>query len=154
MDPKIAVDPVCQPVAMSTDRPSGIPEGLVVELSRSKILPGKEQEADRWMAMINERYAECVESLDRERMAVECAFRFREVGQEYIYWMSIYGEDGSGLDLSNPLDRELQDQATLCKEPGWVDAEPQFLLLPDPVKKALLAWALRSTPSATQGGQG
>ncbi|MBW0101631.1 DUF6176 family protein [Pseudonocardia sp. KRD291] len=134
---------------MSTERPRSIPEGLVVELSRSKILPGKEREADRWMAMINERYDECIESLDRERMAVECAFRFREEGPEYIYWMSIYGEDGSGLDLTNPLDRDLQDQATLCKEPGWADAEPQFLLLPEPVKRALLAWALRQAPGST-----
>jgi len=27
-----------------------------------------------------------------------------------------------------------------CKEPGWLEAEPQLLLLPDPVRRAVLDW--------------
>ena len=35
-------------------RPRSIPEGLVVELSRAKVLPGAGAEADRWMRMLAE----------------------------------------------------------------------------------------------------
>ena len=59
-------------------RPSGIPDGLVIELSRGTVLPGASVEADRWMAMLNDRLDECVATLDRERMAVEIVFRLRD----------------------------------------------------------------------------
>jgi hypothetical protein len=29
------------------------------------------------------------------------------------------------------------------KEPGWVEAEPQVLLLPEPIRIAVLEWAIR-----------
>ena len=76
---------------MTQARSPSIPPGLVVELSRGKASPGASAEADRWMAMLNDRLAECVATLDRERMAIEIIFR----------------------------------------------------LLPDPVRDAVLSWALR-----------
>jgi hypothetical protein len=120
-----------------------IPDGLVLELSRGTVLPGASAEADRWMAMLDDRLDECVATLDRERMAVEIVFRLREDGGDHLYWVSIRGAGGSGLDLSNPIDRDHDAQARRTKEPGWVEAEPQVLLLPDPVRRAVLAWALR-----------
>jgi hypothetical protein len=120
-----------------------IPDGLVLELSRGTVLPGASAEADRWMAMLDDRLDECVATLDRERMAVEIVFRLREGGRDHLYWVSIKGAGGSGLDLSNPIDRDHDAQARRTKEPGWVEAEPQVLLLPDPVRRAVLAWALR-----------
>ena len=125
-----------------TERRS-IPDGLVLELSRGTVLPGASAEADRWMAMLDDRLDECVATLDRERMAVEIVFRLREDGRDHLYWVSIKGAGGSGLDLSNPIDRDHDAQARRTKEPGWVEAEPQVLLLPDPVRRAVLAWALR-----------
>jgi hypothetical protein len=120
-----------------------IPDGLVLELSRGTVLPGASAEADRWMAMLDDRLDECVATLDRERMAVEIVFRLREDGRDHLSWVSIKGAGGSGLDLSNPIDRDHDAQARRTKEPGWVEAEPQVLLLPDPVRRAVLAWALR-----------
>jgi len=120
-----------------------IPDGLVLELSRGTVLPGASAEADRWMAMLDDRLDECVATLDRERMAVEIVFRLREDDRDHLYWVSIRGAGGSGLDLSNPIDRDHDAQARRTKEPGWVEAEPQVLLLPDPVRRAVLAWALR-----------
>jgi hypothetical protein len=120
-----------------------IPDGLVLELSRGTVLPGASAEADRWMAMLDDRLDECVATLDRERMAVEIVFRLSEDGRDHLYWVSIKGAGGSGLDLSNPIDRDHDAQARRTKEPGWVEAEPQVLLLPDPVRRAVLAWALR-----------
>jgi len=124
-------------------RPRSIPEGLVLELSRGTVLPGASAEADRWMAMLNDRVDECVATLDRERMAVEIVFRLREDGRDVLYWVAIKGAGGSGLDPDDPIDRDHEAQGRRTKEPGWVEAEPQVLLLPDPVRRAVLAWALR-----------
>jgi hypothetical protein len=41
-------------------RPAVIPEGLVVELSRAKVLPGASQETDDWMTMLDDLADECV----------------------------------------------------------------------------------------------
>jgi hypothetical protein len=128
---------------MSADRPASIPPGLVVELSRAKVMAGAGQEADRWMRMLNDRLDECVATLDRERMAIEIVFRLREGGEDYLYWVSVKGSDGAGLDPDAAIDRDHIEQAKRTKEPGWVEAEPQVLMLPDPVREAVLAWALR-----------
>lgn len=122
---------------------SSIPDGLVVELSRAKVLPGASAEADRWMKMLNDRLDECVATLDRERMAIEIVFRLREDDQDYLYWVQVRGAGGAGLDMSLPIDRDHDAQARRTKEPGWVEAEPQVLMLPEPVRKAVLEWALR-----------
>ena len=125
-------------------RPRSIPDGLVVELSRAKVLPGASAEADRWMAMLDERVDECVATLDRERMAVEVVFRLQEDGEDHLFWMSIRGEGGEPLETSeHQIDKDHEAQARRTKEPGWVEADPQVLMLPDPVREAVLAWALR-----------
>ncbi|TDQ01516.1 DUF6176 family protein [Labedaea rhizosphaerae] len=120
-----------------------IPAGLKVELSRAKVMPGASAEADKWMAMLNDRLDECVATLDRERMAIEIVFRLREGADEYLYWVQVRGEHGDELDENLPIDRDHVAQGMKVKEPGWVEAEPQVLMLPDPVRKAVLDWALR-----------
>ena len=128
---------------VSYPRSPSIPNGLVVKLSRAKVLPGASAEADRWMTMLNDRAGECVATLDRERMAIEIIFRLKENGEDYLFWVEVYGAEGAGLDLDNPIDRDHFEQAKRTKEPGWTEAAPQLLLLPDPVRTAVLSWALR-----------
>ncbi|HEX3335845.1 MAG TPA: DUF6176 family protein [Jatrophihabitans sp.] len=120
-----------------------IPAGLHVELSRGQVKPGQSQEADRWVQMLNDRADECVATLDAERMAIEIVFRLQEDGADYLYWVSVYGEGGRGLDLSIPIDRDHDAMGRRVKEPGWVEAEPQVLLLPEPIRRAVLEWAIR-----------
>jgi hypothetical protein len=119
-------------------RPASIPEGLVVELSRGKVLQGASAEAGRWMAMLNDRLDEAVATLDRERMAIEIVFRLKTGDEEYLYWVSVRGAHGAGLDPEIPIDRDHEAQARRSKEPGWVEAEPQILLQPEPVREAVL----------------
>ena len=126
------------------ESPSSIPAGLHVELSRARVKPGQSEEADRWMQMLNDREQECVASLDRERMAVEFIYRLREGGEEYLFWVSIFGEGGGGLDLSNSLDNDHAEMSRRVKQPGWTEAEPQMLIMPEPVRAAVLQWALRT----------
>ena len=124
----------------------GLPNGMSVELSRGRVLPGASAEADRWMAMLQERHAECVASLDRERMAVEVVFRTREAdGSDFLWWFSLKGDGGAGLDGSPlPIDADHLAQARRTKEPGWVEAEPQVVFLPDSVQRVIEAWAVRT----------
>src|SRR6478736_3384941 len=97
--------------------PHSIPQGLIVELSRAKVLPGASDEADRWMTMLDERVDECVATLD---------------------------EGGADLQSStHQIDLDHQSHAARTKAPGWVEAEPQVLMLPEPVREAVLGWALR-----------
>jgi hypothetical protein len=129
-------------------RPVSIPEGLSVELSRAKVLPGASAEADRWMQMLDERVDECVATLDRERMAIEIVFRLKEDSGDYLYWVSVHGPSNGELDLDQAIDRDHLEQSKRTKGPGWVEAEPQVLMLPDPIRKAVLDWALRpGTPA-------
>jgi hypothetical protein len=123
--------------------PQSIPEGLIVELSRGKVLPGASAEADAWMTMLDERVDECVASLDAERMAIEIVFRLKEDGEDYLYWVSVHGPNSGELDLTQAIDRDHLAAAKRTKHPGWVEAEPQVLMLPDPVRKAVMDWALR-----------
>jgi len=124
------------------DRPTSIPPGVRVELSRARIKPGMGGEVDRWMRMLNDRLDECVATLDRERMAVELIFRDRDEQGEWLFVVSIQGEGGEGLETStHAIDRDHVEYGRRCKEPGWLEAEPQLLLLPDPVRRAILAWA-------------
>lgn len=118
---------------------------MKVELSRGRVLPGRSAEADAWMTMLQERHAECVASLDRERMAVEVVFRSKEDdGTEYLWWFSLQGTEGAGLDTStHAIDADHVAQARRTKEPGWNEAEPQVVFLPEPVRAAVEAWAVR-----------
>jgi len=129
---------------MTEMSPASIPDGLKVRLLRAKVLPGAGAEADRWMAMLNERLDECVATLDRERMAVEIVFRLREGGDDYLFWVTVKGASGTGLDEDIPIDRDHAAQSRRTKEPGWTEAQPQVLPLPGPVRDAIMSWAVRA----------
>jgi hypothetical protein len=104
------------------DRPVSIPAGLRIDLSRQRLLPGASAEADRWMEML----------------ALEVVFRREDEDGEWLYWVSIYGEGGAGLDEMIPIDRDHLAFAKRCKHPGWQEAIPQFFLSPDTVREAIL----------------
>jgi len=85
-----------------------------------------------------------VATLDRERMAVEIVFRLREGDDDYLFWVTVKGAAGPGLDEDIPIDRDHAAQSRRTKEPGWTEADPQVLLLPGPVKDAIMSWAVRA----------
>lgn len=105
------------------------------------------EEVDRWMRMLNERLDECLATLHRDRMAVEVVFREHGDDGEWLYWFSIQGSGAPAtadeVDESSrhPIDRDHIELGRRCKEPGWTEMEPQLVLLPEPVRRAVLAWA-------------
>ena len=123
------------------EMPPSVPPGIRLELSRARLLPGAQGETERWMAMLHDRYQECLDTLSRERMAFEATFRHTEAdGTEWIYHLSLFGESTSGLDLSNPVDRAHQEFAMRCKEPGWEELRPVLMLVPRPIRPLMEAW--------------
>ena len=122
--------------------PPSVPPGMRLELSRARLLPGAQQETERWMAMLHDRYEECVRTLAGERMAFEATFRHTDSdGVEWLYHLSVYGEGGGEMDLSHPVDREHVAFARRCKEPGWEELRPVLFLAPGPVRQAMERWA-------------
>jgi hypothetical protein len=119
--------------------PPSVPRGMRLELAPARIKPGKSARANEWMAMLNARYDECVATLPGEQMAFEAIFRMTEAdGTDWIYHLSLGGEGGSFDEQSGSLDADHAAFSRECKEPGWELITPQFLLVPDAVRAAIL----------------
>jgi hypothetical protein len=119
--------------------PASIPPGLRVRCARARIRPGMESEAERWMRMLNDRRAEAEETLARARVALEIVFR----EGEWLVWVMVQGEGGAGSDDSPfDIDRDHRALAERVKEPSRPEASPELLLMPEPVRAAVLGWAL------------
>ena len=102
------------PAGPMFEMPASVPAGMRLELSRARLLPGAQEETERRMQMLHDRYEECLDTLSAERMAFEATFRRTDTdGTEWIYHLSLYGEETSGLDLSNPIDRALRVRGAL-----------------------------------------
>lgn len=128
------------------EMPLSVPSGLRLELSRARLLPGREQVADEWMEMLHRHHGEIVTNLDGERMAIEATFRHSDSdGTQWIYHFSLFGETGSGLDTSNPISAEHDAYARRCKEPGWEELRPVLLLAPPPVMRVIEQWGKDGT---------
>lgn len=117
---------------------ASIPLGLRVRCKRRRIRPGMEAEVERWMRMLNDRRDEAVQTLERERVAIEVVFR----EADSLVLVMIQGEGGAAIDDSPfEIDAEHAAFAERCTLPGGEEAEPQVLLLPAPVRSAVLRWA-------------
>lgn len=53
--------------------PASVPDGMRLELSRSRIIPGQEDVFDEWMDMLNSRPTELQEGLSAERQVFEAS---------------------------------------------------------------------------------
>lgn len=122
--------------------PPSVPEGMRLELSRSKIVPGQESAAEAWMQMLNERYDECVATLSEERAAFEATFLHQEAdGSTWIYHLALVGKEGRGLDPeASAIDRDHHEYGRKVKMRGWEELRPMFMLAPDSIRAAMGTW--------------
>ena len=121
--------------------PPSVPDGLRLELSRAKLLDGKDAEFDEWMHMLNDRYDECLEALPAERAVFEATFQHTEAdGSVWMYHLSLMGEGGSGLNTSNPVGAEHDAYARGTKERGWEELIPKFMLTPSHIRSIMERW--------------
>jgi hypothetical protein len=78
---------------------------MKVELTRLRIKDGMSSRVDEWHETLNARKAECLETLEREKMYVETIFREKINDEEFLYWFSIQGENAESIDTSPfPID--------------------------------------------------
>ncbi len=121
--------------------PKTVPAGLRLELSRAPLQDGQEGELSEWMSTLTDRYEECVETLPAEQSVFEATFRHREAdGSVWMYHLQLMGEDGGGLDESNPVDAVHAAYNQRVKQRGWEELEPLFMLAPDHLRDAMQDW--------------
>lgn len=130
--------------------PATVPDGLRLELSRAKLLDGKEAQLDEWMQMLTDRYDECLAGLPAERAVFEATFKHTEAdGSVWMYHLSLMGTGGGGLDTSNPVDAAHEAFARRTKERGWEELTPKFMLTPDHLRRAMISWAETGTAAGS-----
>ena len=148
MDP-IPFEPVGADFA-GWPRPVSVPSGLALELSRARLLDGREASFDAWMETLHERYDECLATLPGEQMAFEATFLNREAdGSWWMYHLQVRGVDSPGLQLDNDLDRTHQAFAIATKHRGWEELQPRLFLASAQVRDAMIAAA--RPPSQPEG---
>lgn len=77
-----------------------------MELTRFRVLPGRSDVVEEWMALLRDHEQAVRETLGPERMHVETIFSETVDGVEYLCWYSIQGEGGSDVESSGHwLDR-------------------------------------------------
>jgi hypothetical protein len=113
---------------------------MKVELSRFRVKPGKSGRVDEWLAMLNMRMLEVVQTLEREEMKLEVIFREIIEGDEYLYWFSVQGEQGehSGTSPFNVDARHIEfHKECIDHEYGRRDAQPQVVMVPEEIAETM-----------------
>ena len=113
---------------------------MKVELSRFRVKDSKSDRVDAWMAMLNERHAECIQTLEREQMKLEVIFRELIDGEEYLTWFSVQDESGKDVNSSEfEVDRlhVAFHEECIDHDYGRHDAQPMLVLVPEAVARAM-----------------
>lgn len=122
--------------------PPSVPPGMRLELSRSRIVSGKEPAFEEWMDILNSRPDELQQGISAERAVFEATFRNVEAdGSTWIYHVALMGEESGGLDESLPIDAVHAAYSRSVKEPGWEELEPRFMLTPSHLLESMKRWA-------------
>ena len=113
---------------------------MKVELTRLRIKRGKAHRVDEWLQIINARIGEALKTLEREGMKLEIIFREVIGEDDYLCWITIQEEGGEPIETSPfELDHEHMKFGEECidHEYGGHEAQPQVILLPPQVAKAM-----------------
>jgi hypothetical protein len=114
-----------------------------VELSRYRVKPGKSARVDEWMQTLTDRRDECLETLVREQMKFEVIFREQIGENEFLYWLTVQGEEGEEVKTS-PFDIDHVHiefwNECIDRDYGEQNAFPQLILVPPHIAQAM-EWA-------------
>jgi hypothetical protein len=113
---------------------------MKVELSRFRVKPGKSEQVDAWLKMINDNMDEALQTLEREQMQLEVIFREIINGEEYLCWFTVEGE-GAGSVNTSPFELDHKHIAyheeCIDHDYGRHDAQPQVILVPQKIAQAM-----------------
>lgn len=127
--------------------PHSVPPGLKLRLSRAPLLDSDEGKFENWMQMLHHRYDECLAAIPDERAVFEATFTHTEAdGSVWMYHLSLIGENGHGLDVSNPIGKDHLEHAMGTKHKGWEELRPHFMLTPSHLAEQFESWGRTGTP--------
>lgn len=112
------------------------------ELMTFAVKCGMEAKAEEWMRVLVERKAECIQTLDRERMHYECIFKTMRDGRMYLSWFSVQGKAGAHVRGSpHPIYKVHMDYWNECidREATPQRSEHVVSFVPSSVQQAIYA---------------
>jgi len=112
---------------------------MKVELSKYRVIPGKERRVDAWIDALKRRYEEALETLEREEMQVEVIFREVEGDEHFLFWFTIQRETGADVETSpHDLDKVHIDFWNECIDKTYEPRESvaQLALVPRRISRA------------------
>ena len=104
------------------------------ELTRFRVIDGKSDIVDEWMAFLRDNMKDVLLTLDAEKMYVETIFREKNEDGEYLYWYSIQGENGQDIMESESwIDKKHLEYWDLCIDPETrpVDMTTEVVMIPE-----------------------
>ena len=103
--------------------------------------------------MLNDGAEECIATLDGEQMAIEAIFRIHGDDGDWLYWFQLHGGRAGTITGDHAIDRDHVAFSQECKVPGHVTSEPLVLLLPTPLREAVVRWVdgAAEEPGSTSG---
>lgn len=110
------------------------------ELSRYRVLAGKERLVKEWMAFLQDHLSEVLLTLEQEKMYVEAIFQEELVGVTYLYWFSVQGEGAvSVADSDYDVDKQhlLYWQACIDSDYGEDLLQTNLTMIPENLAKQM-----------------
>ena len=118
---------------------------MKIELTRFRVRENTQSIVDEWMQFLTANAAAVRETLEPEQMYVETIFSETIDGIDYLYWYSVQGEEGSGVEQSEHwLDEKHMQYWRACIDGSFPaeDLTPRVTMIPERVEAAM-------TPLAT-----
>jgi hypothetical protein len=115
---------------------------MKTEYTTFLVREGMEGEAADWMRLLQARRADCVATLEREKMHYESIFRLVVDGRTYLSWFSVQGEfPGSLGESEHEIDKVHLNYWKRCIDDSVppVTAEHVVSFLPEDVATAIAA---------------
>lgn len=113
---------------------------MKIELTRFRVRENAQNIVDEWMRFLNSNADAVRETLEPEQMYVETIFSETIDGVDYLYWYSVQGEDGSGVEQSDHwLDEKHMQFWRACIDDTLPaeDLTPRVTMIPERVEAAM-----------------
>lgn len=111
-----------------------------IELTRFRVRANAQASVEEWMAFLNANAGAVRETLEPEQMYVETIFSETLDGIDYLYWYSVQGEGGSGVEQSGHwLDEKHVQYWRACIDDAFPaeDLTPRVTMIPERVEAAM-----------------
>ncbi len=111
-----------------------------VELTRFRLLAGKEARAAEWIEFLRAHPREFLETLEPEQMYVETIFREVQDGVTYLSWYSVQGDGAQPVEESSHwFDQKHIEFWDECIDPTYrpVDLITELTAIPERVLAAM-----------------